>query len=363
MISVHSFKSDVYASLDWDDVAEGQSLPTIHYELNLLRMVAFVRASGLLDYIHFDREYAQSVGMRDAFMATPHIIGLVSRLLTDWAGPAGDIRSISLDLVAPCCSGDILIVTGKVGRKYRNSNGAHLVELVDIAIAHDHAPIAVRGSALMELPFAGKRTARQASIDILPSLAGEDVPSAFRSMIGSSRPGPHRGVTGLTEHEILLWCECLEDWNPLYWDHGFAAGERYGGIVAPPGQSWFFGAGMGVSAGIGWAKPGVSIPPPIRQGMTGLPLRQALREVMMEENAPFTLPDYPEAVVRTVNDEYFAPLRPGEALSDVLELADCSPLKRTRLGEGHFITFNHDFRNARKELVRRLTLSLFHFRP
>ena len=36
-----------YPMLRWEDMAEGQQLPGFEYELSLLRLVAFVRATGL----------------------------------------------------------------------------------------------------------------------------------------------------------------------------------------------------------------------------------------------------------------------------------------------------------------------------
>ena len=103
-----------YKSLVWEEVAEGQALPPISYELSLLRMVAFVRATGLYDYIHFDRDYAQTVGMRDAILATPHIAGLFSRMLTDWAGPDADLKSLTMGMKMPSCANDVLEISGAV---------------------------------------------------------------------------------------------------------------------------------------------------------------------------------------------------------------------------------------------------------
>ena len=65
-----------YPSLIWDDIAEGADLPGFDYELSMLRLVAFVRATGLYDYVHHDSDYARAVGIKDAFAATPHIGGL-----------------------------------------------------------------------------------------------------------------------------------------------------------------------------------------------------------------------------------------------------------------------------------------------
>src|SRR5690554_2164775 len=142
----------IYQSLYWDDVEVGQDLPTITYELSLLRLVAFVRATGVYDYIHFDRDYAQSVGSRDAFAATPHVAGLFSRLLTDWSGPEGEIKSMNFSMRAQSCAGDVLTITGKVGNKYCSKAGEYLVDIVDMNIAHPLAPQAAVAQATLALP-------------------------------------------------------------------------------------------------------------------------------------------------------------------------------------------------------------------
>ncbi len=53
-----------YRSVLWDAVAEGERLPGFGYELSMLRLVAFVRATGLYDYVHHDPEYARAVASR-----------------------------------------------------------------------------------------------------------------------------------------------------------------------------------------------------------------------------------------------------------------------------------------------------------
>ena len=90
----------------WEDVEEGQELPGFTYELSLLRLVAFVRASGLYDYVHFDGAYARAAGARDAFVSTPHVAGLFGRLLTGWSGPEGEIRSLAFSMRTQSCAND-----------------------------------------------------------------------------------------------------------------------------------------------------------------------------------------------------------------------------------------------------------------
>jgi hypothetical protein len=69
-----------HRSLCWQDVEEGTALPSFTYELSLLRLVAFVRASGLYDYVPFDGDCARAAGARDAFISAPHVAGLFGRL-------------------------------------------------------------------------------------------------------------------------------------------------------------------------------------------------------------------------------------------------------------------------------------------
>jgi acyl dehydratase len=349
--------------ITWDDVKEGSELPSFTYELSLLRLVAFVRASGLYDYIHFDGAYARSVGMRDAFISTPHIEGLFSRLMTDWSGPDGEIRSLTLKMNAPCCSGDILTISGKVGRKYVSDAGEHLVDLVDLVMGYPDAPTAMQASATMALP------ARNAPVVAATLPEYEDVPAATdgtpdfaRDHIGRIAPSPQPPTRPLTEHEILLWCEALEDWNPLYWDHQYAKTTRHGGVIAPPAMGFFYGAGNAANAGIGVLRPGVDTPPPLRAGLIGLQLLQELRKKLIADNNPFVLADFPEAAVGQASEHYHRVVRPGDSLHDSYQLLSVSPLKQTRVGEGHFVTFKRITLNQHDELVKTWTLTLYMYR-
>ena len=128
-----------YPSLQWEDVTEGQALPGFDYELSMLRLVAFVRATGLYDYVHHDPEYARAVGIKDAFAATPHIGGLFSRAVTDWTGPNGLIRRMEFRMTGQSLRNDVLQVTGVVAGKRRLSDGSALVD-VDLNIATGSSP-------------------------------------------------------------------------------------------------------------------------------------------------------------------------------------------------------------------------------
>lgn len=347
--------------LYWEDVEEGQALPAFTYELSLLRLVSFVRASGLYDYVHFDGAYAKAAGARDAFISTPHVAGLFGRLLTDWSGPGGEIRSLTFAMRTQSCTDDMLTVTGRVGRRYRGEDGAYLVDLVDLNIGHAIAARAATATATMALP---SRTGAKALPLGAPAAEAPppdaDVPDFARPFLGQSRPGGWLPAHPLSREEIHFWCEALEDWNPLYWDDAYAASSPHGGIIAPP-TSMFFGAGNATRLGIGYAKPGETVPEAVRQGLTGLPLLQTLRLSMAQGSTLVDPPDCPEiAVVQAVN-RFYRPLRPGDTARFDLRMKHCGPKKRTKLGEGYFVTTKRRFTNQNDELVRTQEFTIFHY--
>jgi acyl dehydratase len=348
--------------IDWEDVEEGQPLPSFTYELSLLRLVAFVRASGLFDYVHFDREYARAAGARDAFISTPHVAGLFGRLLTDWSGPEGEIRSLTFTMRTQGCTNDMLTVSGRVGRRYRGSDGAYLVDLVDLNIGHPVAAHAVTATATMSLPSRSGEQALPLSATGPEPAAGSaaDVPDFARPFLGNSRSGGGLPARPLTKEEIHLWCEALEDWNPLYWDERYAASSRFGGIIAPP-TSMFFGAGSAAGLGVGYLKPGGQVPDPVRQGLTGIPLLQSLRQSLVQGGTLVNPPDCPEIAVVQTASRFFVPLRPGDTARGELRMKHCTQKKKTKLGEGYFVTTERLFYNQRDELVRAHEFTVLHY--
>lgn len=351
-----------YPSLQWDDVAEGEQLPSFDYELSMLRLVAFVRATGLYDYVHHDPDYARAVGIKDAFAATPHIGGLFSRAVTDWTGPSGLIRRMEFRMTGQCLRNDMLQVTGSVAGKRRFADGSALVD-VDLNIANDSSPSVAAAKVTVALPSAdGSLPAVERDRDpddmVIPN---DDMPEFAKGYLGQVREGNREPAEPLEASNVHLWCEALEDWNPLYWDADFAAQSFVGGLVSPP-IGLFFGAGSGLVVGLGHRKPGLEVPAPIVQGLHGMELMSALRQELIRGGVPFPPPDCPETVVTNATYNFYRPLRVGDTLRTEQRLATCSQLRKTRLGEGYFTSGENLLFNQHDELVRTVTLNMFCYR-
>lgn len=347
-------RQDVYRSLCWEDVKVGDVLPSITYELSLLRLVALVRATGLYDPVHYDGDYARAAGTRDAFISTPHVVGLLRRLLTDWSGPGADILSLAFRINGQSCKDDVLSISGRVGAKYQTDAGDPIIEVADIVIDHAHDPAAVTGTAILRLPRRGQMDPPGA-ISGHPSAAPVDLARFVNA-------APLQPVSPISLAQMHLWCECMEDWNPLYWDETYAAGTRHGGLIVPFGE-WLFGPGASAAAGVGYMKPGEAIPPAIRSGLHGLPRMQALRKTLMTKMTPTPVPvdRFPEMAVSGIRIDYLAPIRPGDRVYQHIEAAAVSPLKRTRIGDGHFLTLSYANFNDEGKAVSVMTIDALQY--
>jgi hypothetical protein len=129
-------------------------------------------------------------------------------------------------------------------------------------------------------------------------------------------PGGFAGATveawpmtdAITSSNIRLWCEVLEDANPIYYDEAFARATRYGAIIAPPTMAMIW------TWRPEWAPSG-----PVWN--------------VADEFASF-LPDYPSLVsVRSVQT-HSRPLKLGERLTVVRYVNTPLPEQDTERGRG-----------------------------
>jgi acyl dehydratase len=134
---------------------------------------------------------------------------------------------------------------------------------------------------------------------------------------------------------IKYFCAMVHDGNASYWDEGFAR-DRWGAVVSPPAllMTWAMAPD--------W-RPGNPRPRPLLAGQVPLP---------------------GTTVVSVGCDaEFFRPIRVGDRLNVEEELVDVSELKRTRLGEGHFLTTAATYRLGDGTPVARYSHLLFRFTP
>ena len=79
----------------FSDVVVGEELPPVEFPLTVYRLV--VAAGGNRDFnsIHHNSAYARATGAPEMYASTFFLMGMWERLVRDYIGPAGTIRSIS----------------------------------------------------------------------------------------------------------------------------------------------------------------------------------------------------------------------------------------------------------------------------
>ena len=136
--------------LYWEDVSEGQEIPS--YELAVTPTLIADQVSGSQDYnlMHHDGDFARSQGAPDMYLNTGFIEAMLSRLITDWMGDDGWLEKMSIQMRRFNIFGDKLTVKGKVIAK-EIQEGAHLIQC-EIWVENDREGISVPGKATVRLP-------------------------------------------------------------------------------------------------------------------------------------------------------------------------------------------------------------------
>ena len=94
--------------------APAETLPVLDIPIDRAFIVAGAIASQDFEDVHHDPDAAIRRGAPDIFISINPSNGVVGRYVTDWAGPAARLRSVSLRLGMPLHPGDVLHLTGEV---------------------------------------------------------------------------------------------------------------------------------------------------------------------------------------------------------------------------------------------------------
>jgi hypothetical protein len=105
------------ATLAFDEVAVGDSLPELAIPLTRTLIVSTAIASRDYQDVHHDSKLAVEHGSKDIFMNILSTNGLVGRYVTDWSGPGAVLTDVNIRLGAPNYPDDTMTLTGSVTGK------------------------------------------------------------------------------------------------------------------------------------------------------------------------------------------------------------------------------------------------------
>ena len=134
----------------------GDELDTLVLPVTRTLIVAGAIASRDYQDVHHDNELAVQRGSKDIFMNILTTNGLVGRFVTDWTGPGGLLREVSIRLGAPNHPDDVMtltgVVTAKAGLEHDGRRGLVEVSVRGANAVGDH----VTGRVTVALPVDGR---------------------------------------------------------------------------------------------------------------------------------------------------------------------------------------------------------------
>ena len=110
------FQRPMTDQLHYDDVAEGDALPALEKTPTTRQLVMYAGASGDYYEIHYDQDYARSLGLPGVIVHGALKSAFLAQLVTDWMGERGALKRLSvqyrgMDMVGQSmrCAGTVAI--------------------------------------------------------------------------------------------------------------------------------------------------------------------------------------------------------------------------------------------------------------
>ena len=135
--------------LYFEDVKGNEELPSSKLTITRTHIVKYIGAGGDFFPIHHDEEFAKSVGLPSVFANGLMHGGMLTRIITDWAGD-GRVKRYKIRFATMVWPGDTLTFAGHAVRKYQQ-DGQNLVDC-ELSVLNQKDEAAITGEATVSLP-------------------------------------------------------------------------------------------------------------------------------------------------------------------------------------------------------------------
>ena len=99
----------------FDDVNVGDRVPTHTQTIDQAQLIVYAGASGDFNPLHWQEEFASQVSPTGGIIAHGMFnMGILSRVVTEWAGAPERVRQLSASFRAPCPVGATVTYGGEV---------------------------------------------------------------------------------------------------------------------------------------------------------------------------------------------------------------------------------------------------------
>ncbi|MGW6335966.1 hypothetical protein [Nocardia rhamnosiphila] len=330
--------------VDWGDIAEGQDIAGFSLPITTKTLVLAVMGTRDVMPYHHNQEFCHRLGIRDAFVNTAYLQALASRCATDWSGPRAVLTNMTLTMSDQLCVGDVARVHGSVVRKWPE-DPRHKAE-IEVTIATEQGREIARARMVLDLVADGVAPAARV-LSVSPPVVelDDEMPEAMRAKLDERvvRYAPFP----VSEAQIGYWCDMVRDAHPAYQrTDGSSAG-----VVAPAASMSIWNLSRAGQLGVTASAPDVDIPD------------QPAWPSAVDSDWPFEwrAPDAREVIVQRRHAEFGAGVRPGDLIRSTAQLLNCSGRRRTKLGDGYFVSRYEVYQNQNDEVIGSTTMSLFQY--
>ena len=136
------------ATPSFNDVVPGAELPSLVKEPTTRQLVMYAGASGDFYEIHYDQDFARAQELPGVILHGALKSAFLGQLVTDWAGPDGRLRALSVRYREMDVPGDTLTCKGVVVDKDADAATVRC----DIWIENGAGAKTTTGEAVVELP-------------------------------------------------------------------------------------------------------------------------------------------------------------------------------------------------------------------
>jgi len=112
----------------FEDVQEGQEIPSLTEKCTSQRLVMWAAGSGDFYQIHYDKDFAQGTGLPNCITHGALKHALVGRLLHQWVDDQGRVKRVACQYRGMDIVNQDVICRGRITKKSQQS-GENIVEL------------------------------------------------------------------------------------------------------------------------------------------------------------------------------------------------------------------------------------------
>lgn len=140
----------INARLRTQDVSEGLELPGLTKgPVRVRHLAMFAAATSEFADIHYDRDYAQSIGLPDIIIQGFYKTATIAQMLKDWMGDGSALKRLNVQHRGMDVAGNTLTAGGKVIKVSEEPDGKRVE--CEVWVENQHGQRTATGTAILIL--------------------------------------------------------------------------------------------------------------------------------------------------------------------------------------------------------------------